>query len=133
MRRRDFLKLSAGSAIATAAGSSLASAQTALPMIKHMVVLMLENRSFDNLLGRLYPKSDTFDGLSGNEFNLDLGGERILVNNLPGTSTDVMTTPDPNPGEHWTDINEQLFETTDPAPGAIPTMGGFVRNYMKQT
>jgi phospholipase C len=133
MRRRDFLKLSAGSAIATAAGSSLATAQTALPMIKHIVVLMLENRSFDNLLGRLYPKSDTFDGLSGNEFNLDVGGERILVNNLPGTSTDVMTTPDPNPGEHWTDINEQLFETTDPAPGAIPTMGGFVRNYMKQT
>jgi phospholipase C len=87
MRRRDFLKLSAGSAIATAARTSVATAQTTLPMIKHIVVLMLENRSFDNLLGRLYPKSDTFDGLSGNEFNLDLGGERILVNNLPGTST----------------------------------------------
>ena len=133
MRRREFLKLSAGSAIATVAGTNAGMAQTALPMIKHVVVLMLENRSFDNLLGRLYPKSDVFDGLSGNEFNLDLGRERIFVNNLPGTSADVMTTPDPNPGEHWTDINEQLFGHPTPAPGAVPTMGGFVRNYMKQT
>ncbi len=36
-----------------------------MPRIEHVVVLMLENRSFDNLLGRLYPKSDAFDGLSG--------------------------------------------------------------------
>ena len=67
MRRRDFLRLSAGSAIATVAGTNAGMAQTALPMIKHIVVLMLENRSFDNLLGRLYPNSDGFDGLSGNE------------------------------------------------------------------
>src|SRR3954468_6050414 len=109
MRRREFLKLSTGSALATVVRAKLAAAQVALPKIKHFVVLMLENRSFDNLLGRLYPKSENFDGLSGTEFNLDLGRERVFVNNLPGTSTDVMTTPDPNPGEHWTDINEQLF------------------------
>jgi phospholipase C len=101
-------------------------------MIKHVVVLMLENRSFDNLLGRLYPKADVFDGLSGNEFNLDLGRERIFVNNLPGTSAEVMTTPDPNPGEHWTDINEQLFGHPTPAPGAVPTMVGFVHSRSPQ-
>jgi len=38
---------------------------TALDKISHVVVLMLENRSFDNLLGKLYPKSDHFDGLCG--------------------------------------------------------------------
>ncbi len=31
--------------------------------IKHVVVLMLENRSFDALLGRLYANRADFDGL----------------------------------------------------------------------
>jgi phospholipase C len=44
---------------------------SALDRIEHIVVLMLENRSFDNLLGKLYPASPTFDGLTGNELNLD--------------------------------------------------------------
>ncbi len=38
--------------------------------IKHVVVLMLENRSFDSMLGKLYPKSDYFDGLSGSDISL---------------------------------------------------------------
>jgi phospholipase C len=33
-----------------------------LQKIDHIVVLMLENRSFDSLLGTLYPKSDSFEG-----------------------------------------------------------------------
>ena len=132
MRRREFLKLTAGSAAATMA-PNLAVAQAALSKINHFVVLMLENRSFDNLLGRLYPKSDTFDGLSGDEFNLDPAGRPIYVNNLAGMTADVLTTPDPNPGERWTDINEQLFGVIEPAAGAIPQMNGFVLNYLKQT
>jgi phospholipase C len=133
MRRREFLKLTAGSAAATIAPGNLAVAQAALSKINHFVVLMLENRSFDNLLGRLYPKSATFDGLSGDEFNLDPAGKPIHVNNLPGMAADVLTIPDPNPGERWTDINEQLFGVIDPPQGAIPQMNGFVLNYLKQT
>ena len=37
--------------------------------IEHVVVLMLENRSFDCMLGALYPKSAGFEGLSGAETN----------------------------------------------------------------
>jgi phospholipase C len=37
--------------------------------IEHIVVLMLENRSFDSMLGELYPKSQEFDGLAGTESN----------------------------------------------------------------
>ena len=37
--------------------------------IKHVVVLMLENRSFDSMLGMLYPPGDQFDGLTGTEQN----------------------------------------------------------------
>ena len=133
MKRRDFLKLSASSALATAAAAQPTAAQSALPKIKHIVVLMLENRSFDSMLGQLYPKSDKFDGLSGTESNPDLSGAPILVNNQSGTGADQMTTPDPNPGENWRDINEQLFGSPEPpAPGQVPAMNGFVRNYQKQ-
>lgn len=139
MKRREFLQLSAGSAIATAAGVVTGAAQpalapSALAQIKHVVVLMMENRSFDNLLGKLYPRSEIFDGLSGGEFNLDSAGNRVLVNNLAGTGADVMTTPNPNPGESWADINEQLFGRRDaPASDSMPDMSGFVRNYLSQS
>jgi phospholipase C len=36
-----------------------------LQKIDHIVVLMLENRSFDSLFGKLYPKSNAFEGLAG--------------------------------------------------------------------
>src|SRR5262252_10863521 len=42
-----------------------------LGQIDHIVVLMLENRSFDSMLGKLCPKSATFDGLDGTEQNPD--------------------------------------------------------------
>jgi phospholipase C len=50
-----------------------------LQKIDHTVVLMLENRSFDCLLGKLYPKSDNFEGLSGNEQNPDANGSPVPV------------------------------------------------------
>lgn len=50
-----------------------------LGKIEHIVVLMLENRSFDNMLGWLYdpenpppydrvPRGQTFEGVSGKTF-----------------------------------------------------------------
>ncbi len=104
-----------------------------LGKIEHVVVLMLENRSFDCILGRLYPKSDAFDGLAGNETNPDSGGRPVQVWNGAGTGRQVMTTPDPDPGELWVDMNTQIFGTpTVPSPPA-PTMGGFVKSYLQQT
>jgi phospholipase C len=105
-----------------------------LNQIDHIVVLMLENRSFDCLLGKLYPPSPQFDGLTGAEFNVDAAGNQIKVWNQPGTDPVSMVIPDPDPGELWTDINTQLFGKPDaPAPGQVPTMEGFVRNYLTQT
>src|SRR6516162_5077231 len=45
-----------------------------LQSINHIVVLMLENRSFDCLLGTLYPTSNSFKGLNGTEQNPDASG-----------------------------------------------------------
>ncbi|MDR3441285.1 alkaline phosphatase family protein [Telmatospirillum sp.] len=105
----------------------------ALADIDHIVVLMLENRSFDCLLGKLYPPSDRFAGLTGAEQNPDPSGVPIPVWNAPGTDDATMSIPDPDPGELFTDINMQLFGTsTPPVPTPVPTMSGFVRNYLMQ-
>ena len=103
-----------------------------LQKIDHIVVLMLENRSFDSLLGKLYSKSDGFEGLAGNEQNPDADGAPVVVWNSPGTDEITMRIPNPDPGELWTDINTQLFSNSTPAPGQTPTMDGFVKNYLEQ-
>jgi phospholipase C len=103
-----------------------------LDEIDHFVVLMLENRSFDCMLGALYPKSATFDGLAGTETNPDAAGVPVAVWSNTGTDDATMRTPDPDPGELWTDINTQLFGTpTVPTP-PTPIMEGFVKNYLTQ-
>ncbi|MGS0625374.1 alkaline phosphatase family protein [Ralstonia sp. VS2407] len=100
-----------------------------LGAIEHVVVLMLENRSFDNLFGTLYSKSAEFDGLSGEETNPDGGGQPIRVWTTPAPAN-VMTLPNPDPGELFTDINQQLFGQQMPL-GQTPTMQGFTTNYAK--
>src|SRR6266567_6392841 len=50
-----------------------------LDSIDHVVLVMLENRSFDHMLGFLYPKSDNFEGLDGTESNLDADGNEARV------------------------------------------------------
>ena len=55
-----------------------------LPAIKHIVQLMLENRSFDQMLGFLYagsgnrsPINQPYEGLTGNETNPDDAGRPV--------------------------------------------------------
>jgi phospholipase C len=106
--------------------------------IKHVVVLMLENRSFDSMLGMLYQSSDAFDGLTGIEQNTWHPKDGSPSQTFPVWKSPVMTTaaaciPTPDPGELFTDIHMQIRGLEDPNtfnPG--PTMGGFVDNYMRQ-
>ena len=105
--------------------------------IEHVVVLMLENRSFDCMLGRLYPSGSAFDGLHGDEANLlhpPTGGPavRIGVWNDAGMDPGNATIPDPDPGELFVpDMTTQLFGLAGTA-SAPPTMSGFVDNYVRQ-
>ena len=106
--------------------------------IRHVVVLMLENRSFDCMLGMLYPRSDSFEGLTGAEFNTwrgpDGARQDIPVWNDPTLTAETLCIPDPDPGELFTDIQMQLrgvAEDGSVATGA-PDMSGFVANYMRQ-
>ncbi len=110
-----------------------------MPMpIEHVVVLMLENRSFDCMLGMLRPSDASFDGLTGLDFNIwhkaDGSQERIDAWKDPELTAQTVCIPDPDPGEAFTDIHMQIHGLTafgQPNAGA-PGMGGFVDNYMLQ-
>jgi len=94
--------------------------------IKHLIVLMMENRSFDHMFGFADPDDDRIDDLSGAEWCPGVNGKPVLV------SDDARPAGVVDPGHKLLDINEQLFGTDDPAPGDVPTMRGFVKNYAKQ-
>jgi phospholipase C len=112
--------------------------------IDHVVVLMLENRSFDNLLGWLYdkenpdhrfrepPRGQTFEGLAGTPKSNPL---------LDGTIVEAsrgwdMTMPNPDPHEAYNYVYAQQFGVY-PAPcpddvpptAGTPSMDGFAVDY----
>jgi phospholipase C len=107
----------------------------AIEGIQHVIVLMLENRSFDCMLGKLYPAGPGFAGLTGTETNPYQRSDGIVA--LPVWQSSVMDTfaatiPDPDPGEHFVDLNEQLFGPGRPRSTTPPPMTGFIANFMKQ-
>jgi phospholipase C len=74
------------------AGSPAAEAQRLLGGIDTIVVVMLENRSFDHLFGGLrldpsYPGAARVDGLLGNESNPDAAGRAVGMVVAPEAST----------------------------------------------
>ncbi|MFC5473735.1 alkaline phosphatase family protein [Paraherbaspirillum soli] len=99
---------------------------SSLDKINHFVVLMLENKSFDNLLGSPDWKGSKINGLTGAETNPDKTGDFVRVWNSPIGPNDAWL-PTPDPGELFTDINEQIGVNS-----AVPPMSGFVSNYLRQ-
>jgi phospholipase C len=121
--------------------------------LDHVVVVMFENRSFDNLLGRLYEPGEvaSFEGVTGRELSNPIpqwaehGAEHQVV--PYGVAADF-DTPNPDPGEEYQHVNTQLFGHIDPAgnrgtlaermaapynapaAGQRPTMDGFVADYI---
>lgn len=93
--------------------------------IEHLVVLMLENRSFDHLLGFLKHPNPAFNGLTGNETNpaADESRPDVQVSDVAGDVKDV----DPDPAHDFDDVTVQIFGSPDATGPA--TMSGFVRNY----
>lgn len=78
----------------------------------HVVVLMLENRSFNNLLGSLYedgvPKGKTFEGLKDKTINMpmstDANGYKQHPVIEPSQAADYHQ-PYPDPGEVYQHLN----------------------------
>ncbi len=118
----------------------------------HVVLVLFENRSFDNLLGRLYNPGDvpSFEGVIGKDLSNPIppwaenGIEHRVV---PYQIADDMDMPNPDPGEEYQHTNTQLFNVLDdvnrfkdatqmvapfnaPRDGQLPTMDGFVTDYI---
>jgi phospholipase C len=92
--------------------------------VKHLVVLMLEGRSFDHMLGFLKSSTYAIDGLSGNESNPDSQGTRVPVSNDAAAFGDLT----PDPGHSFPDVNFQIFGNLEGYPNG-PPMQGFVKSY----
>src|SRR5258707_6762315 len=102
--------------------------------IQHVVVLMLENQSFDRLLGfvRLDDASERIDGLTGNEtMPAALTDPRRAVRLERGTAPGLYVT-DPTPGHQFEDIAVHAFgQPPSPTP-PTPTIIEFIANYDRQ-
>jgi phospholipase C len=91
------------------------------PGFDHVIVVMGENRSFDNLLGYLYtpenlPEGQKFEGLAfGNYSNTAPDGSIIAAHVYEGQTDVVMGHPNPDPGEEFPHVNTQLFDHVEPA------------------
>jgi phospholipase C len=105
-----------------------------LPQIQHIVQLMLENRSFDHMLGFLYPgkagpNGQPFEGLLGTESNKDASGTSVTVFQIDATNANAYFMPGADPGEGYANTNSQLFGSGKEPTPPIATNAGFVTNF----
>jgi phospholipase C len=108
-----------------------------LGSIDHIVVLMLENRSLDHMLGFLYtdhgnvsPTGDPFAGLTGKESCPDSSGKSVSVFKIVSSTPNAYFMPGADPGEGYAATNNQLYgSTAPPAAGAVAPITGFVTDY----
>jgi phospholipase C len=121
--------------------------------LDHIVVVMFENRSFDNLLGRLYEPGEvaSFEGVAGKDLSNPVPpwAPEAARGPVPYGIAATMNTPNPDPGEEYQHVNTQLFGRIDPpsnrgvladkmtapwnAPASSrqpPSLDGFVADYI---
>ena len=107
-----------------------------LDNLKHIVVLMMENRSFDHMLGGLslvmengQKKYPGINGLTGNETNPDTAGNIIRVQ----PNAKFQSQLDPDPDHHFPGVDLQIYGGAPPSTARVPNMQGFVKDYFQQT
>ncbi len=100
-----------------------------LDQIKHLVVLMMENRSFDHMLGFMAAPDYPIDGLTGSETNPNSQEKDVPVTDDADFSGGLT----PDPGHHFPDVNLQIFGNYEGRNDGGPLMKGFVVSYEKHT
>lgn len=98
-----------------------------LDKLKHIVVLMMENRSFDHMLGALEATDPRIDGLDGTQSNPDTTGKAAPAAPLAEFQGQL----DPDPAHDFPGTDLQIFNG-DTTPGRVATMQGFVKSYFAQ-
>ena len=98
-----------------------------LDRLRHIVVLMMENRSFDHMLGSLKATDPRIDGLTGSESNPDTKGATVRVQ--PKALYQSQLDPDPN--HHFPEVDRQIFGGNQ-SPDRVANMQGFVASYFNE-
>ena len=98
-----------------------------LDNLKHIVVLMMENRSFDHMLGSLSAVNPQIDGISPALSNPDTTGAAVR----PQPLAEFQGQLDPDPDHHFPAVDLQIFGG-DTSPTRVANMQGFVRSYFNQ-
>jgi len=98
-----------------------------LDNLRHIVVLMMENRSFDHMLGALKANDPRIDGLTGNESNPDRTGAMVKVQ----PQAEFQSQLDPDPDHHFPGVDLQLFNG-DKSDQRVANMQGFIESYFQQ-
>ena len=97
--------------------------------IQHVVVLMLENRAFDHMLGFMKASNPAIDGLTGTESNPSNPLTPIDDVTVSQSAPFVLT---PDPGHSVADTNVQLFASLNGPPPVGPPNKGFIWSYSQQ-
>jgi phospholipase C len=100
-----------------------------LDKLQHIVVLMMENRSFDHMLGSLKAVSPLIDGLAGTETNPDASAAANPVPVLAQAEYQAQLQPDPD--HAFAAVDLQIFGG-DTSANRQPNMQGFVKSYFNQ-
>jgi phospholipase C len=101
-----------------------------LGQIDHLIVLMLENRSFDHVLGLRRGVDGILDARGKPKFwNPNAKGTKVMVSGDAPFA--IPTKHGQGPFHNLTDVSLQLFGSKTPKAGAVPTMSGFLLSYLE--
>src|ERR1700740_3364391 len=95
--------------------------------LQHIVVLMMENRSFDHMLGSLGLDDPRIDGIQNAVSNPDTTGTQIK----PQPLADFQGQLDPDPDHHFPAVDLQIFGG-DTSENRTANMQGFIKSYFNQ-
>src|SRR6476646_6070288 len=98
---------------------------TGLDSLKHIVVIMMENRSFDHMLGSLKAVDSRIDGISDQLSNPDTTGASVK----PQPTAEFQGQLNPDPDHHFPAVDLQRFGGD---PARVANMQGFIKSYFNQ-
>src|SRR4051812_8644562 len=94
------------------------------PRVEHLVVLMMENRSFDHMLGLLKAEIADLRGVAAGDYtNPDTSGATVQLTDDAKHQGQLKA----DPGHDFNDVYLQMYGTSfNGAFARTPTMTGFV-------
>lgn len=98
----------------------------ALDNLKHIVVLMMENRSFDHMLGFMKAENPEIRGIAANDYsNPSNAGPDVPVTDGALYQGQLVA----DPGHDFTDVYMQMYGVPFGSPPSPPNMSGFAKSY----